>query len=326
MDKTAPELTAPENITLKCDERIPTPHTTLQAFLNAGGVATDNCINPLSFKLLSEEKQGRNCPCTIIRTYQLSDYSGNSSSVKQWIFIDSEVIDTISENEINIVPEEQTSSLKLKSGLADYTAVRSGNWSDPDTWGGAVPTSVDNVTIPSGVTVTVDAASVCADITIESGGVLNYSGGYTLQVYGDWTNNGTFSAGSGSVGFTGNVNASITGSTSTAFYNLNINKGTSTATILNVNSIGNVSCTNSLSIANGLLRFSSGSINLSMSSGFTIPGSAGIEINEATVTGGDYSIVNNGLFKIINGNVSLGADSGNSLQTATELSKWKGGH
>ena len=49
VDKTAPELTAPENITLACNERIPTPHTTLQAFLNAGGNAKDNCIRSFEF-------------------------------------------------------------------------------------------------------------------------------------------------------------------------------------------------------------------------------------------------------------------------------------
>ena len=51
-------------------------------------------LDPLSFKLISEEKQGTTCPCIIVRTYQLADFSGNRSTVKQWIFVDAEEIDT----------------------------------------------------------------------------------------------------------------------------------------------------------------------------------------------------------------------------------------
>src|SRR6478736_6289233 len=46
------------------------------------------------------------------------------------------------------------------SAHAAFTAVTSGNWSNPATWGGAAPTATvsnENIIIPSGITVTLDA-------------------------------------------------------------------------------------------------------------------------------------------------------------------------
>ena len=40
-------------------------------------------------------------------------------------------------------------------GLATLTSVADGNWNNPATWGGSVPTSVDDVIIADGTTVTI---------------------------------------------------------------------------------------------------------------------------------------------------------------------------
>ena len=315
LDKTAPKLTPPENIILKCNERIPTPHTTLQAFLNAGGLATDNCINPLSFKLISEDKQGRTCPYTIVRTYQIEDYSGNSSAVKQWIFVEAEVIDTTSENEINIVKDEET--ISLKSGLADYTAIQSGNWNDPNTWGGAVPTSADNVTIPSGITITVDAASVCADLIIESGGILNYSGGYTLQVYGNWTNNGTYNGGTnGGVEFTGTSDAVISGNTN--FEELIISKGNLNVS-LTINGTNTVASSGSLTLNGGLINIpAGGSFSVNRAAALTIPEEAGFNVNGGLLNTGNFTITNEGLIQVSSGTANFGTNAGNTVHTQVD--------
>src|SRR6185436_12446621 len=73
-----------------------------------------------------------------------------------------------------------------------------GNWSSTGTWtGGVVPTAVDNVTIGSGCTVTIDTATAAAlDVTIASGGTLQSptTGTVTtnnLTIGGNLTNNGT---------------------------------------------------------------------------------------------------------------------------------------
>ncbi len=64
------------------------------------------------------------------------------------------------------------------------TAATSGNWSSGDTWEGAVvPVATDDVTIPIGVTVTLDAATSCKS--------LNLSG--TLDLNGSTFSTGAFS-------------------------------------------------------------------------------------------------------------------------------------
>ncbi len=71
---------------------------------------------------------------------------------------------------------------------ASRTANISGLWSSTTTWGGqSVPTSADDVTIQSGVTVTVDMAAECASLTIEASGTngtLTISGSNTLIITG----------------------------------------------------------------------------------------------------------------------------------------------
>ena len=57
---------------------------------------------------------------------------------------------------------------------AVYTASASGDWSNPDTWGGSgPPTLLDTVTINSGVTVIVDTTAECASLTINAPAIAN---------------------------------------------------------------------------------------------------------------------------------------------------------
>jgi|TARA_B100000315_G_scaffold143031_1_gene132035 hypothetical protein len=82
---------------------------------------------------------------------------------------------------------------------ATITSVQDGDWDVPSTWDSAsIPTSADDVIIANGHTVTIPTmVSVeMLSLTINSGGAL-YAGNFrpTLEVYGNWTNNGTFTAG-----------------------------------------------------------------------------------------------------------------------------------
>ncbi len=307
-DNQTPEFIAPENISVACNSHIPSAYTTLQAFLNAGGNASDNCmIRPTAFSLISEEKDQLYCPYTITRNYQVADYSGNIASVTQLIFVEAEEAE-------QPVEESSDNQVSLKSAMAgDYTAVQSGNWDDPNTWGGIVPSFDDNVTIPSGTTVTVNAASVCNNITIESGGGVNYSGTQTLKVYGNWSNSGTFNPGTnGVVEFTGTTSAAISGNTT--FEELVISKG-SLNTLLTVTGTNSVSSSGSITMTSGLLTIQSGgSFTINPASDITINNAAGFDVTGGTLSTGNCSITNNGLIRISSGTANFGSSSANTIR------------
>ncbi|HVA45530.1 MAG TPA: G8 domain-containing protein [Pirellulales bacterium] len=61
-----------------------------------------------------------------------------------------------------------------QSAISD-TAVKSGNWSDPATWGGRVPGNGDNVWIPNGIAVTVDGQEPGALRSVLDNGLLQFA-------------------------------------------------------------------------------------------------------------------------------------------------------
>ena len=157
-DDEVPVLYAPDDITLDCNRNVPPAYRTWSQFENAGGSATDNCqLNYATFRLFSETQTNPVCPFTVTRIYQISDANGNIGKVEHHIIVE--------DKEVVNVP-------LLKSGMSDCTA-STGNWNDITTWDcGKIPDVGDNVIIPNGVTVTVNAAAVCNNITIETGGTI----------------------------------------------------------------------------------------------------------------------------------------------------------
>ena len=116
--------------------------------------------------------------------------------------------------------------------LGEWRGLKSTDWSDPINWGQCtVPTTTTDVTIPSTPSnqPTLDVDGNCRDITIN--GTLTGSS-HTLNVYGNWTNNGTFTCGTSTVVFAGSGGQSISGSSSTIFYNLTITNAGATAITL----------------------------------------------------------------------------------------------
>ena len=185
-------------------------------------------------------------------------------------------------------------------------------------WVGVIPASGNDVIIDAGTTVIIDSGTPsCKSITIN--GTLNIIGVFNLQVNGNWTNNGTFNAGTdGIVEFIGGTSAIISGTTITNFKEFKINKGTSQSTLLEINSAVTISTGGKLTLANGLLKVNTGgSLICYHNYRIDIPSSGGIHINGGSLTTGDFSIFNNGLFKITSGSATLGQDTGNSIQTET---------
>lgn len=76
------------------------------------------------------------------------------------------------------------------------------------------------------------------NLTIENGASLSATTG-TINISGNWVNNGLFNQGTGTVNFNGNTAQSIGGNNSTLFHNLTLNKTTGTLTLLNPTAISN---------------------------------------------------------------------------------------
>jgi hypothetical protein len=129
-----------------------------------------------------------------------------------------------------------------------YTSVTGGgNWSNSATWSPAgVPGSGDDVTIASAVTI--NANESVHSITINSSQTLSGSASVVLSIYGDFTNNGTFTANSNIMKFLGSSNQTITGATT--FYTLVINPSASTDTVFLASAITD---NDNLTITTGVL-------------------------------------------------------------------------
>ena len=69
---------------------------------------------------------------------------------------------------------------------------------------------------------TFTSSSTYKDVQIDSGATLAASAGSTINVSGNWTNNGTFTANNGAVNFNGSSAQIISGSSTTPFNNLTI--------------------------------------------------------------------------------------------------------
>ncbi|NND08887.1 MAG: T9SS type A sorting domain-containing protein [Saprospiraceae bacterium] len=85
-DQTPPSLTCPGPLSFECVEDVPTAFVDYNAFVNAGGSASDNCgLNANSFSVV--ESVTGICPMVISRTYSMMDICGNSGFCTQVITV-----------------------------------------------------------------------------------------------------------------------------------------------------------------------------------------------------------------------------------------------
>ena len=239
-----------------------------------------------------------------------------------------------------------------------------GNWSATTTWvGGVIPTVNDNVTIADGAFVFIDTAAVALNVQVGQNGtpnplaVLQYettaartltvgqslntvsngeflAGGgsfiHTVSVGTDIVNNGMMGLGGGAGGvgviFTGAANNTFSGTGSTNIFTININKGTSPASVLELttsNFLVQGSNTDSataafLTLTNGTFKVSgtfTANFRTFTAAGYTIPATAGFWLNNPnyTVAGQNGSPTNNGLLRVSSGTFNVGTASGNSI-------------
>jgi M6 family metalloprotease-like protein len=199
----------------------------------------------------------------------------------------------------------------------------SSDWFDLRNWCGSVPASTSNVIIPSGTpfSPTINASgAICQNIAIDNGASLtmNASTQYTVDVTGDWINNGTFNAGAGKVKFSGTNNLQIIGGSSTTNFNvLSVSKGAQNR-ILEITSPVSLSATsNPLELASGTFKLSSNSVITPFTSNPTIGTTGGIWNNGGTINSTGLTWQLSGLLRNSAGTINIGNATDNSLNYLT---------
>ncbi len=206
-------------------------------------------------------------------------------------------------------------------GGVNWTGAVSTDWFVAGNWSSnSVPTSADNVVIPAAPSnqPQINAAgAVCNNITIDSGASLTMNGAtaYTLSVYGDWINNGTFTRGIGTVDFAGtNAYQEIGGTATTNFNILSVTKGARDRILEATSLITLNAAANPLVLASGTFKLSSASTLSPFTSGPSIGSTAGFWNNGGTINAGNYGwTLNAGLLRISAGTVNVGTSSGNGI-------------
>lgn len=141
-----------------------------------------------------------------------------------------------------------------------------------------LPSSTANTCISASNIATVSAAGSSSNLFIGANATMIISASQTLEVYGNWTNNGTFTPNTGStVGLRGNAAQSIGGSGTNAFVNLTVNKSGN-----NVTFSAPASVTGTLTMTAGNILTSSANL-LTVGSSAATPGS--ISWTSGTVIG-----------------------------------------
>jgi len=190
-----------------------------------------------------------------------------------------------------------------KTAMADFTAVTSGNWSSAATWGGTAPSSLvsgQNITIPSGITVTLDADVTFTGLlkTFMVNGVLtSTTTNGIFMTQGDFSGNGTVTVGKmmfsllGTVSYAGTLNIKNLSNSATTLAFTSIANITDTLDLqggtlsLNTNANLTMASGSTVKVGNGLLAVASGVFNSGNAYNVMYVGSsktAGIELNSAT--------------------------------------------
>jgi predicted outer membrane repeat protein len=217
-----------------------------------------------------------------------------------------------------------TSAQSLPSSFSTYNNLTLNNAAG--TTGFAGLTTLALLRVQAG---TFTSSSTYKDVQIDIGATLAASSGSTINVSGNWTNNGTFTPNNGTVNFNGTLAQTIGGSSTTTFNNLTINNslGVSLGADIAINailtlqagtlSIGSRTLTlnNSISIASGSFTSNAnGTVNYNQSSNGqnVAPGNYG----NLTFSNFQKNLPGSGTVKIA-GTFTTGAGGGHTLTGST---------
>ncbi len=148
-----------------------------------------------------------------------------------------------------------------------WTGYTNTDWNTGSNWcDGSVPVATTNVLInPTSNQPVISAAAFCNNITINAGASLTITGTNTLTLGGNWSNNGAFASGSGTVTMIGSANT-LGGNSTTTFYNLTLGNGTVQGYTLGISEVVN----GVLNFQNNtLLTLGANNLTLGVSSSYT---------------------------------------------------------
>lgn len=172
------------------------------------------------------------------------------------------------------------------AGTTVWTGATSTDWFTAGNWCSAVPTTTLDALIPAlgpqNMPTIGGAGAVARNITINAGvaaGTFNPAlaaanltmGAFNLDVNGNWVNNGTLTAGTGTVSFVG-AGSGNTISGATLFNNVTVNKANGIASSGTQQIGGVMTFTNGVVTATGTLRFLAGSSVASVSNNSYVDG------------------------------------------------------
>jgi PKD-like domain/Secretion system C-terminal sorting domain/Immunoglobulin I-set domain len=185
-----------------------------------------------------------------------------------------------------------------------------------------------NLTITtSGTKTAAGACNIVGSVTINSG-TLAAGGTFTHTVTGNWSNSGTYTSSTSTVLFNSGSNQTISGSSTTAFNGLTVNKGSNATPILEATAPITVT-SNSLTLTNGTLRVSSASTFTITTGTFTLGSTAGLHLNNAsanlTIGSAAGSFTHNGTLTIDNGTLTIGTGNNNHTMSGTAVYSQSGG-
>ncbi|TXD76293.1 T9SS type A sorting domain-containing protein [Algoriphagus ratkowskyi] len=128
----------------------------------------------------------------------------------------------------------------------------SSDWNDAANWCGSIPSSTTDVTISASAPnqpIIGSAGAIVRNITIQTDATLAFSGAFNLDIYGNWTNNGSYTPNQGRIIFKAVGNQTFGGTSSTSIYRVILEKASADQVILN----SNLTLTNSLVLTAGTL-------------------------------------------------------------------------
>lgn len=230
------------------------------------------------------------------------------------------VLESTSQVELRLVQGGGTAYLSVQftpvthtASDAIWTGAINTDWFNAGNWCGSIPTSTIDVTIPAGgvrnMPVIAGAGAQCRNLTINGGtaaGTYNSaiaaaslatSGTFNLQVYGSWSNNGGFTANSGTVEFIGtNALNTISSALTQTFYNLVINKTNDITISSGIQQVSHqLTLTNGIVYQNGILEILNGATVTGASNASHIDG----DIRKIGNTAFTFPVGDNGRYRPI---------------------------